>query len=63
MEPKRSKYDTNPLDENVADSAKKSWGQTSPETGSSPTESVVAGVTRNIDRSDDAVQGYSESEG
>jgi len=62
MEPKRSKYDTNPLDGNVADRAKKSWGQTSSETSGSPTESMVAGATRNIGRSDDTVQGYSESE-
>src|SRR5439155_6297849 len=62
MEPKRSKYDTNPLDENVADRAKKSWGQTSSETSGSPTEGLGVGATRGIGRSDDAVQGYAESE-
>ncbi len=62
MEPKRSKYDTNPLDGNVADRAQKSWGQTSSETSGSPTENMVGGATRNIRRSDDTVQGYSESE-
>ena len=62
MEPKRSKYDTNPLDENVADRAKKSWGQTSSETSGPPTENMGGGPTQNIGRSDHAVQGYSESE-
>src|SRR5438876_1155687 len=62
MEPKRSKYDTNPLDENVADRAKTSWGQTSSETSGSPTESMGGGATRKIGPSDDTVQGYSESE-
>jgi len=62
MEPKRSKYDTNPLDEKVADRAHRSWGQTSSETSGSPTENMVGGATRNIRRSDDTVQGYSESE-
>src|SRR5438132_14152024 len=62
MEPKRSKYDTNPLDENVAERAKKSWGQTSSETSGAPTEDVGGGATRNIGRSNDTVQAYSESE-
>src|SRR5438105_12311781 len=62
MEPKRSKYDTNPLDENVADRAKESWGQTSSETSGSPTKHMGGGATRNMARSDDAVRGYSESE-
>src|SRR2546429_2953617 len=62
MEPKRSKYDTNPLDENVADRAKQSWGQTSSETSGSPTEGMGRGSTQNVGRPDDTVQGYSESE-
>src|SRR6266436_9951470 len=62
MEPKRSKYDTNPLDEQVADRAEKSWRHTSSETSASPTENMGGGPTRNIGRSDDVVQGYSESE-
>ena len=62
MEPKRSKYDTNPLDENVAERAQESWGHTSSQTGGSPTENMGGGGTRNIGRSDDTVQGYSESE-
>jgi len=64
MEPKRSKYDTNPLDENVADRAKKSWSQTSSETGGSTTETMGHGPTRVISRPGDAdaVHAYSESE-
>ena len=62
MEPKRSKYDTNPLDEQVADRAEKSWGQTSSETSGSPTQNMGGGPTRNFGRSDDAVHAYSESE-
>src|SRR5262245_49082025 len=63
MEPKRSKYDTNPLDEKVADRAEKSWGQTSEPSGS-PTKNMGAGATRDFGRHDDdqAVRGYSESE-
>src|ERR1043166_3976464 len=62
MEPKRSKYDTNPLDENVADRAEKSLGHASSETSGSPTQDMGGAATRNIGRPDDAVQGYSESE-
>src|SRR2546425_882545 len=62
MEPKRSKYDTNPLDESVMERAQESWGHTSSQTGGSPTENMSGGPTRNIGRPDEAVQGYSESE-
>lgn len=41
MKPKRSKYDTNPLDDKVADSAEQSWGP--------PTEDV-GGATRDVGR-------------
>jgi len=45
MEPKRSKYDTNPLDEHVADRANESLGSTRP---GPPTEEVRGGPTRAI---------------
>ena len=47
MEPKRSKYDTNPLDEKVADRADQSLGSTHP---GPPTEEVRGGPTRDIGR-------------
>ena len=54
MEPKRTKYDTNPLDEKVADRADKSWGAKSPGNQGRPgppTEEVRGGPTRDIGRS------------
>ena len=61
MEPKRSKYDTNPLDRKVADRAEESFGSSRP---GPPTEGVGGGPTREIGRRDDneAVRAYSESE-
>jgi uncharacterized membrane protein len=56
MEPKRSKYDTNPLDEKVGERARGSF--------SSPTEEVHSGPTRDIEteaptrRIDDKVTSY-----
>lgn len=47
MEPKRSKYDTNPLDEGVAERANDSFGSTRP---GPPTEEVRGGPTRDIGR-------------
>ena len=47
MEPKRSKYDTNPLDEDVRAHAEQSWGTTHP---GPPTEEVRGGPTRDIGR-------------
>ena len=47
MEPKRNKYDTNPLDEKVADHADQSFGSTHP---GPPTEEVRGGPTRDIAR-------------
>ena len=47
MEPKRSKYDTNPLDERVADRAEKSRSEERPRP---PTEEVAGGPTRDIGR-------------
>ena len=47
MEPKRSKYDTNPLDGKVADRAEESIGSTRP---GPPTQEVAGGPTRDIGR-------------
>jgi uncharacterized membrane protein len=47
MEPKRSKYDTNPLDRKVADRAEDSFGSSRP---GPPTEEVAGGPTRDIGR-------------
>ncbi|HVS21165.1 MAG TPA: hypothetical protein VHD88_04915 [Pyrinomonadaceae bacterium] len=47
MEPKRSKYDTNPLDEKVAGRAEQSWGSDRP---GAPTEEVAGGPTRDVGR-------------
>jgi uncharacterized membrane protein len=47
MEPKRSKYDTNPLDGKVADRAEDSFGSSRP---GPPTEEVAGGPTRDIGR-------------
>src|SRR5438067_13037529 len=45
MEPKRSKYDTHPLDEKVADRGHRSWGQASSENSGSPTQNLRGGAT------------------
>ena len=61
MEPKRSKYDTNPLDRNVADRA----GQTSDASRPGPsTQNVRDRPTRKVGRRNEAeaVEGYAESE-
>jgi uncharacterized membrane protein len=60
MEPKRSKYDTNPLDERVAERAEDSWGATHP---GPPTEEVRGGPTRDIGRTSiEAARANPESE-
>ena len=60
MEPKRSKYDTNPLDEKVADRAGQANSSSRP---GPPTDEVRAGRTHDIDRKNtEAVRGYAESE-
>jgi len=61
MGTKRNKYDTNPLDERVADRAGQSFDSSRP---GAPTEDVAGRPTHNIrGRNDKAtVQGYSESE-
>jgi len=47
MEPKRSKYDTNPLDEDVAHRADESFGRN----GSGPATEDISGPTKPINRS------------
>lgn len=61
MEPKRSKYDTNPLDGRVVDRADGSFGSARP---GPPTDKVAGGPTRDIGRHDDdeTVRAYSETE-
>ncbi|MDX6496800.1 MAG: hypothetical protein QOG23_60 [Blastocatellia bacterium] len=59
MEPKRTKYDTNPLDGKVADRADKSFA---PRPGA-PTEEVRGGATRDIGRTEnEAARANTESE-
>ena len=60
MEPKRSKYDTNPLDEEFADRATDAFGE---EPSGSQTEKILGAPTLEIKRSqNDSVQAYAESE-
>jgi len=59
MEPKRTKYDTNPLDGKLADRADESF---TPRPGA-PTEEVRGGATRDIGRTEnEAARASSESE-
>jgi len=59
MEPKRSKYDTNPLDENVAHRADESFGRT----GSGAPTAEISGPTHPIDPiSPETSRGANESE-
>lgn len=48
MEPKRSKYDTNPLDENVANRANESFGSKNSGGATEP----IGGQTKSMDRND-----------
>src|SRR5262252_1374878 len=58
MEPKRSKYDTNPLDEEVANRATDSFSSSQ-----APTNEVQSGPTRRINADEpDTVRAYAESE-
>lgn len=50
MQPKRSKYDTNPLDGNVAERADKNWGRDTESPIDSPTQSMSGAATREIGR-------------
>ena len=60
MQPKRSKYDTNPLEEQLAERAAEVWGSEETEVKTKP---VFGGPTAEIDPSRaDSVQEYAESE-
>ena len=60
MEPKRSKYDTNPLEEDFVDRVHDSFA---PGTSGAQTERVFGGPTLEIQRPEhDSVRAYSESE-
>ena len=59
MEPKRTKYDTNPLDGKVADRADKSFASRP----GAPTEEVRSGPTRDIGRTEnEAARNHPDSE-
>lgn len=51
MQPKRSKYDTNPLDGNVAERADKEWGRDTESPIDAPTQFMSGAATREIGRS------------
>src|SRR5262245_3154074 len=60
MQPKRGKYDTNPLDENVADRAGDSFESARP---AAPTEEVRGGPTHDIGRTaNQAARAHPEAE-
>lgn len=48
MQPKRSKYDTNPLDENVAERADKDWGRDTGLPDDTPTQAMSGAPTSEI---------------
>lgn len=48
MQPKRSKYDTNPLDGNVAENADRDWGRDTESAIDSPTQEMSGAATREI---------------
>jgi uncharacterized membrane protein len=50
MQPKRSKYDTNPLDEKVADRADESWGRDTGSQTDPATRDMTGAATRDIGR-------------
>jgi uncharacterized membrane protein len=54
MEPKRSKYDTNPLDEKVAEGAESSWSKGDSGPPGAPTKEVRGGPTQDIAQNYDA---------
>lgn len=63
MQPKRSKYDTNPLDGNVADRADKEWGRDTGLRDDPPTQAMSGGVTSEIGRtSNEAARSNPETE-
>src|ERR671915_346294 len=63
MQPKRSKYDTNPLDGNVAERADKDWGRDTESPIDPPTQSMSGTATREIGRtSNEVARNNSETE-
>ena len=63
MQPKRSKYDTNPLDGNVAERADQDWGRDTGSRDDPPTQSMSGGVTSEIGRtSNEAARSNPETE-
>jgi uncharacterized membrane protein len=63
MQPKRSKYDTNPLDGNVAERADKDWGRDTESPIDPPTQSMSGAATREIGRtSNEAARNNPETE-
>ena len=62
MEPKRSKYDTNPLDEDAAQRAEQSWSRDTADQKPA-TRDVSGGATRDIGRtSNEAARAHPETE-
>ena len=63
MQPKRSKYDTNPLDGNVADRADRDWGRDTESPIDPPTQFMSGAATREIGRtSNEAARNDPETE-
>jgi uncharacterized membrane protein len=63
MQPKRSKYDTNPLDGNVAERADQDWGRDTGMRDDPPTQAMSGGVTSEIGRtSNEAARSNPETE-
>ena len=63
MQPKRSKYDTNPLDGNVAEGAERDWGRDTGTRDDPPTQAMSGAVTSEIGRaSNDAARSNPETE-
>ena len=63
MQPKRSKYDTNPLDENVAERADRDWGRDTGSAIEAPTQFMSGAATSEIGgRSQEAARSNPETE-
>jgi len=63
MQPKRGKYDTNPLEEDFANRANEVWGRDTGSTAESPTQDVTGAATREIGRtSNEAARNDPEAE-
>ncbi|HEX6187419.1 MAG TPA: hypothetical protein VFZ40_05020 [Pyrinomonadaceae bacterium] len=63
MQPKRGKYDTNPLDENVAERADRDWGRDTGTRDDPPTQAMSGAPTSEIGRtSNEAARANPETE-